>query len=74
MTGVLRSASVGELRTMRADIEERLVALVDSQHHGLEASKFCRNNADREFTKHVIDDLKVQIRELRGKLKTLQSC
>jgi len=73
MRGVPHHVSIGESRTMRTDIEERLTALVDSQHHGLEASKFCRTIADREFTKQVMDDLKEQIRVLRGKLKALRS-
>ena len=70
---VTHVASSYESRTLGTDIEERLNALVDSQHHGLKASKLCRTPADREFTKQVMDDLKKQIRGLRVKLKALGS-
>lgn len=60
-----------EFESPRTEIEERLTALIDSQRHGLGASKLCRTAADREFTKQVMDDLKKQIRILRSTLKAL---
>jgi hypothetical protein len=60
-----------EFGTLRTEIEERLTALIDSHHHGLVASKFCRTAADREFTRQVMDDLKKQIRSLQAKLRAL---
>jgi len=73
VAAVPRVASICEFRTLRAAIEERLTALIDSQLHGQEASKLCRTAADREFTKVVMDDLKKQIRCLQVKLKTLRA-
>jgi len=68
---VLRDPSVSKFGTLRTEIEERLTALMDCQHHGHEASKLCRTAADREFTKQVMNDLKKQIRSLRAKRKAL---
>ena len=70
---VTHDVSLYGSRTLRTHIEERLTALVDSQHHGREASKLCRTAADREFTKQVMDDLEKQIRSLRVRLKGLGS-
>ena len=69
LPSVPRVVSVCEFQPLGADIEERLAALLDCQHQGLEAKKLCRTAADREFTKRVMDDLKQQIRSLREKLK-----
>ena len=73
MSSVPRAASICEFETLRTEIEERLTALIDSQHQGQEAMKLCRTAADREFTKLVMDDLKRQIRFLRAKLKAVES-
>jgi hypothetical protein len=56
----------------RTDIEERISALIDSQHHGLDASKLCRTAADRQLTKQLMDDLTKQIGSLRAQLKSLE--
>lgn len=51
------------------EIEGKLTALLDSYCHGLEARRFCKTDADREFTKLVMDDLEKQIAILRTKLE-----
>lgn len=62
-----------ECDTVRSDIEEKLAALLDSQHHGKQASWFCKTHADIEFTNLIMDDLEKQITELRTQLKALGS-
>ena len=71
MQSVSHDPSVLKFGTLLAEIEERLTALMESQRHGYEASKLCRTDADREFTKQIMDDLKRQIRSLRAKRKAL---
>ena len=53
------------------EIEAKLAALLDSHYHGQEARRFCKTDADREFTKLVMDDLEKQIGKLRTKLKAI---
>lgn len=62
---------VREFGTVASGIEERLAALLDSQHHGRQSSRFCKTHADMELTNLMMDDLEKQITELRTQLKAL---
>ena len=59
--------------TARYEIEAKLAALLDSLSHGRQASRFCTTNADKEFTKLIMDDLRKQISNLRGQLKAVST-